>query len=40
MARKAGRDTPRCVFHVQPHSELLPQLVEMDRRYRLAAAAE
>jgi len=38
MARTAGRDTPRYVFHVQPHSELLPQLVEMDRRYRLAAA--
>lgn len=36
MARTAGRNTPRYVFHVQPHSELLPQLVEMDRRYRLA----
>jgi hypothetical protein len=36
MARAAGRDTPRYVFHVQPHSELIPQLVEMERRYRMA----
>ncbi len=35
MARAQGRDIPRYIFHVQPHSELLPQLVDMERRYRL-----
>ena len=37
MARSQGRDIPRYIFHVQPHSELLPQLVDMERRYRLEA---
>lgn len=35
MARSQGRDLPRYIFHVQPHSELLPQLVDLERRYRL-----
>jgi len=36
MARTTGRDVPRYIFHVQPHSELIPQLVELERRYRMA----
>jgi hypothetical protein len=36
MARTAGRDVPRYIFHVQHHSELIPQLVELERRYRMA----
>jgi hypothetical protein len=35
MSRSQGRDLPRYIFHVQAHSELLPQLVDMERRYRL-----
>ncbi len=34
MSRASGRDVPRYIFHVQPHSELLAQLVDMERRYR------
>jgi hypothetical protein len=34
MARQPGFDIPRFVFHVKGHSELVPQLVEMERRYR------
>jgi hypothetical protein len=37
MARGGGRDVPRYIFHVQPGSELLPQLVELDRRYRYSS---
>jgi hypothetical protein len=37
MARSPGRDIPRYVFHVQPHSELLPRLVELERGYRLGS---
>jgi hypothetical protein len=36
MARTTGRDVPRYIFRVQPHSELIPQLVELERRYRMA----
>jgi hypothetical protein len=36
MARATGRDVPRYIFHVQPHSELIPQLVELERRYRMS----
>jgi hypothetical protein len=36
MSRTTGRQVPRYVFHVQSHSELIPQLFEMERRYRLA----
>ena len=35
MARTTGRDVPRYIFHVQAHSELIPQLVELERRYRM-----
>lgn len=35
MARTAGRDVPRYIFHVQAHSELIPRLVELERSYRL-----
>jgi hypothetical protein len=35
MARTTGRDVPRYIFHVQPQSELIPQLVELERRYRI-----
>lgn len=33
MARAPGRDIPRYVFHVQPHSELVGRLVELARQY-------
>jgi len=36
MARTTGRNVPRYIFHVQPHSELIPQLVELERRYRIS----
>jgi hypothetical protein len=36
MARAVGRDVPRFLFHVQPHSELLPRLIELERSYRLS----
>ena len=29
-----GRDIPRYVFHVASHSELIPQLIELERRSR------
>lgn len=35
MARATGRDVPRYIFHVQAHSELIPHLVELERRYRM-----
>ena len=35
MARAVGREIPRYIFHVQHHSELIPQLVELARGYRL-----
>jgi uncharacterized membrane protein len=37
MARTAGGDVPRYIFHVQAHSELIPRLVELGRHYRLAS---
>ncbi len=37
MSRQQGQDIPRYVLHVQPHSELIPRLVELDRTYRLRA---
>lgn len=36
MARTTGRDVPRYIFHVQAHSELIAQLVELERRYRMS----
>jgi hypothetical protein len=36
MARSAGRDVPRYMFHVRAHSELIPRLIELERSYRLA----
>lgn len=36
MARTAGRDIPRYIFHVQAHSELVTRLVELERNYRAA----
>jgi hypothetical protein len=36
MARTAGREVPRYIFHVQAHSELVTRLVELDRNYRAA----
>lgn len=36
MARATGRDVPRYIFHVNPHSELMPRLVELARTYRMA----
>ncbi len=36
MSRRAGRDVPRYVFRVHAHSELVPHLVELARRYRFA----
>jgi hypothetical protein len=37
MARDAGKDIPRYIFHVQGHSELVSRLLELERRYRLGA---
>jgi hypothetical protein len=37
MSRTGGRDVPRYVLHVQPHSALLSQLIDMERRYRMGA---
>jgi hypothetical protein len=34
MARSPGRDIPRYIFHVQPHSELVGRLIELARQYR------
>lgn len=36
MARATGGDVPRYIFHVQAHSELIPQLVELVRRYKMS----
>lgn len=36
MARTTGCDVPRYIFHVHAHSELVPQLVELARSYRMA----
>ena len=35
MARDAGKDIPRYIFHVQGHSELVSRLLELERKYRL-----
>jgi hypothetical protein len=37
MARTAGRDVPRYIFHVQGHSELVTRLLELERKYRLGS---
>ncbi len=34
MAHSADRRVPRYIFHVQPHSELMPRLAELVRNYR------
>ncbi|MCC7088303.1 MAG: hypothetical protein M9925_13620 [Chloroflexi bacterium] len=36
MSRQPGFDIPRYVFHVQAHSDLVGQLVELDRKHRHA----
>ena len=36
MSRQVGRDVPRFIFHVKGHSELIAQLVELDREHRLS----
>jgi hypothetical protein len=36
MARTSGRNVPRYVFHVQEHSELVSQILELERKYRLS----
>lgn len=38
MARSAGQDVPRYVFHVQRHSELIGRLRELERSYRLSTS--
>lgn len=35
MARTTDRQVPRYIFHVRSHSELIGQLVELDRHHRL-----
>lgn len=35
MAQHAGQEVPRYIFHVQSHSELIEQLSELERKYRL-----
>jgi hypothetical protein len=37
MSKLAGRDVPRFIFHVQSHSDLVPHLLELARRYRLTS---
>lgn len=37
MARTTGQQVPRYVFRVQAHSELVPQLVELERQHRMAS---
>ena len=34
MSRATGRESPRYIFHVQGHSELIGRLVELKRHYR------
>lgn len=36
MARTAGRDIPRYIFHVQSHSELVGRLLDLVRGYRVS----
>lgn len=36
MARTTGQQVPRYVFRVQAHSELVPQLVELERQHRMS----
>ena len=35
MAQSTERKVPRYIFHIQAHSELLPHLVELDRKCRM-----
>ncbi|MDE2118776.1 MAG: hypothetical protein KGJ19_09300 [Betaproteobacteria bacterium] len=35
MAQSTERKVPRYIFHIQTHSELLPHLVELDRKCRM-----
>lgn len=37
MAQSTERNVPRYIFHIQSHSELLPHLVEMERKCRTHA---
>lgn len=39
MARATGQSVPRYIFHVQPRSELIGRLVELQRTYRMAASS-
>ena len=36
MSRQVGRNVPRFIFHIKGHSELIGQLVELDRQHRLS----
>jgi hypothetical protein len=36
MGQVTGHDVPRYIFHVHGHSDLMAQLVELERRYRFA----
>ncbi len=35
MSRTLGRQIPRYIFHIQPHSDLVVRLRELERNYRL-----
>ena len=35
MSRATGRQVPRYIFHVQRHSDLVTQLVELERQHRM-----
>lgn len=35
MSRETGRQTPRFIFWIKAHSDFIPQLIELERRYRL-----
>lgn len=39
MARTAGQEVPRYMFHVQGHSELVTRLLELERKYRLGSSS-
>ena len=36
MARSTERNVPRYIFHIQPHSELIARLIELERAYRVS----
>lgn len=35
MSQSTAHDIPRYILHVQPHSELLTQLIDLERRHRV-----